>query len=77
MVDSEPIACSDAVRVRPCAVVEVEPALLNTDDGIEQAKRYARKLQVPSARVTNGLKVQELRLVGWSQRILVRFMITY
>jgi len=46
----------------PIAVVEVKRTSISPDDGIEQAKRYARKLQVPFAYATNGQRIQEIDL---------------
>jgi type I restriction enzyme R subunit len=43
-------------------VVEVKRTSINAADGIEQAKRYARKLEVPFAFATNGLEIQEIDL---------------
>ncbi|NRQ35618.1 DEAD/DEAH box helicase family protein [Nonomuraea sp. NN258] len=46
----------------PIAIVEVKRTSANANDGVEQAKRYARKLEVPFAYATNGLEVQEIDL---------------
>ncbi|XVQ88444.1 EcoAI/FtnUII family type I restriction enzme subunit R [Microbispora siamensis] len=44
----------------PVAVIEAKRTSIDPGDGIEQVKRYAKKLQVPFAYVTNGLKIQEI-----------------
>ncbi|GAA4187838.1 EcoAI/FtnUII family type I restriction enzme subunit R [Microbispora amethystogenes] len=44
----------------PVAVIEAKRTSIDPGDGIEQVKRYAKKLQVPFAYVTNGLKIQEV-----------------
>ncbi|WP_196452443.1 EcoAI/FtnUII family type I restriction enzme subunit R [Planomonospora sp. ID82291] len=46
----------------PIAVVEVKRTSRKADDGINQARRYAKKLQVPFAYATNGQKIQEIDL---------------
>ncbi|MDA0637558.1 DEAD/DEAH box helicase family protein, partial [Nonomuraea sp. MCN248] len=46
----------------PIAVVEVKRTSISSDDGVEQAKRYAKKLQVPFAYATNGQRIQEIDL---------------
>lgn len=46
----------------PIAVVEVKRTSRDAADGIEQAKRYANKLQVPFAYATNGRKIYEIDL---------------
>ncbi|MFD8562428.1 EcoAI/FtnUII family type I restriction enzme subunit R [Streptosporangium canum] len=46
----------------PIAVVEVKRTSIKADDGIEQAKRYAKKLQVPFAYATNGIEIWEIDL---------------
>lgn len=46
----------------PIAVVEVKRTSRDAGDGIEQAKRYAGKLQVPFAFATNGHRIHEIDL---------------
>jgi type I restriction enzyme R subunit len=46
----------------PIAVVEVKRTSISADDGVEQARRYAKKLEVPFAYATNGLSIQEIDL---------------
>ncbi|MBB4940857.1 type I site-specific restriction endonuclease [Streptosporangium album] len=46
----------------PVAVVEVKRTSIKADDGIEQAKRYAKKLELPVAYATNGVKIYEIDL---------------
>lgn len=41
-------------------VVEAKRTRKNAGDGIEQAKRYARLLEVPFAYATNGIKIYEI-----------------
>lgn len=43
----------------PIAVVEVKRTSISAADGLEQAKRYAKKLEVPFAYATNGQRIQE------------------
>ncbi|GGP18612.1 hypothetical protein GCM10012278_91430 [Nonomuraea glycinis] len=43
----------------PIAVVEVKRTSISAADGLEQAKRYAKKLEVPFAYATNGRRIQE------------------
>ncbi|MFF3444779.1 EcoAI/FtnUII family type I restriction enzme subunit R [Streptosporangium sp. NPDC002721] len=60
-----PLRADYALEYRPgvpIAVVEVKRTSIDADDGIEQAKRYAKKLELPFAYATNGTKIQEIDL---------------
>lgn len=46
----------------PVGVVEVKRTSIDAADGIEQAKRYAKKLELPVAYATNGVDIYEIDL---------------
>lgn len=48
----------------PIAVVEAKRTRLDAARGIEQAKRYAKRLEVPVAYATNGLEIWEIEIGG-------------
>ena len=52
----------------PIAVVEVKRPSISADDAIEQAKRYALRLEVPVAYATNGHVTWEIEIGGGVRR---------
>ncbi|MGH3842322.1 MAG: hypothetical protein ACRDS0_12875 [Pseudonocardiaceae bacterium] len=48
----------------PLAVVEAKRTKIDADAGIEQAKRYAQRLELPVAYATNGLEIWEIETGG-------------
>ncbi|MGH3971940.1 MAG: DEAD/DEAH box helicase family protein [Pseudonocardiaceae bacterium] len=57
----------------PIGVVEAKRTRANAADGIEQAKRYAQRLDLPFAYATNGRVIYEIDLVGGRQAEVDRF----
>jgi type I restriction enzyme, R subunit len=52
----------------PIAVVEVKRTRISAADGIEQAKRYASRLELPVAYATNGQTIWEIEIGGRVQK---------
>ena len=57
----------------PIAVVEAKDESHSPDDGIQQAKEYAKMLEVMFAYSTNGHGIEEFNFIDSSQRSLEQF----
>src|SRR2546430_6521595 len=53
----------------PLAVVEAKRTSVDVAAGIEQAKRYARRLGLPVAYATNGIEIWEIEIGGNRHRV--------
>ncbi|WP_344079503.1 EcoAI/FtnUII family type I restriction enzme subunit R [Streptomyces crystallinus] len=53
----------------PLAVVEAKRTSVDVAAGIEQAKRYARRLGLPVAYATNGIEIWEIEIGGNRRRV--------
>lgn len=57
----------------PIGVVEAKPALRSVHDGVQQARRYAARLDLPVAYATNGHRIIEIDTRAQTEREVDRF----
>lgn len=58
---------------RPIAVIECKRSIANVLDGVQQARRYARLLDVPLAYATNGRRIIEIDLRNETEHDVVGY----